>query len=72
VDADGVGGGGTAAILDPLGQGAMGNSASGAEPDKVYSVAPETLALLQSASSLVSLELTRVPAWGVHMTKMVA
>jgi hypothetical protein len=45
-DTDGVGNGGTAAILDPIGQGATGNSESGAEPDKVYSVAPETLALL--------------------------
>jgi hypothetical protein len=64
-DADGVGDGGTAATSDPIGQGATGNSASGAEPDRVYSVAPETLALLRSASSLVSLELTRVRAGGV-------
>jgi hypothetical protein len=63
-DADGVGDDGTAAILDPIGQGATGNSASSAELDKVYSVAPETLALLRSASSLVSLELTRVSARG--------
>jgi hypothetical protein len=63
-DADGVGDGGTAAISDPLGQGATGDSTSGAEPVKVYSVAPETLALLQSASSLISPEVTRVPAGG--------
>jgi hypothetical protein len=53
-DADGVSDGGMAAILDPIGQGAMGNSASGADPDKVYSVAPETLALLRLTSSLIS------------------
>jgi hypothetical protein len=57
-----------AAISDPIGQGATGNSASGAELDKVYGA----MALLQSASSLVSQELTCVPARGAHMTKMVA
>jgi hypothetical protein len=70
--ADGVGDGGMAAISEPLSQGATGNSASSAEPDKVYSVAPETLALLPSASSLVSPELTHVPARGARVTKMVA
>jgi hypothetical protein len=35
-------------------------------------MAPETLAILQSASSLVSPDIARVPAGGLCMTKMVA